>query len=88
MLVSAMKLEGLTDEQACERITLMDVEGLLETSRTDLLSEQKRFAKDAAPTKDRSADHDKAVGPFSSGAMPSNRVPSRARVASRFFATL
>lgn len=52
MLVSAMKLEGLTDEQACERITLMDVEGLLETSRTDLLPEQKRFAKDAAPTKD------------------------------------
>ncbi|NHN89353.1 NAD-dependent malic enzyme [Acetobacter conturbans] len=52
ILVSAMKIEGLSDQEACDRITLMDVNGLLETSRTDLLSEQKRFAKTAAPTKD------------------------------------
>jgi len=35
-----------------------------------------------------SVDHASAVGPFSSGLTPSKRVPSRARVARRFFATL
>ncbi|MBV1838684.1 NAD-dependent malic enzyme [Acetobacter estunensis] len=52
ILVSAMKLEGLSEEEACERITLMDVDGLLESSRTDLLPEHKRFAHPAKPTKD------------------------------------
>src|SRR5271163_3621382 len=35
-----------------------------------------------------SADQEIAVGPFSRGAIPSNRVPSRASKARRFFATL
>ncbi|CAH2601647.1 protein of unknown function [Rhodovastum atsumiense] len=35
-----------------------------------------------------SFDHASAVGPFSSGLTPSNRVPSKASAASRFFATL
>lgn len=52
MLVSAMKLEGLSDAEARERITLMDIDGLLETSRTDLQPEQRRFARDAAPSRD------------------------------------
>ncbi|GCD48566.1 NAD-dependent malic enzyme [Acetobacter pasteurianus] len=52
MLVSALKQEGLSEQEAIDRITLMDVNGLLETSRTDLLPEQERFAKDLPPSRD------------------------------------
>lgn len=52
ILVSAMKLEGLSEEYARKRITLMDVNGLLEPSRTDLSAEQKIYAHPAEPTKD------------------------------------
>lgn len=45
MLVSAFKLEGLSEEEAISRIMLMDVNGLLETSRTDLSPSQQRYAK-------------------------------------------
>ena len=52
MIVSAMKLEGLTDEQGQSRISLFDVDGLL-TSRTNNLSpEQKKYAHPHYPTTD------------------------------------
>ena len=45
MLISDLKQEGISEQEAIERITLMDVNGLLETSRTDLSAQQKRYAK-------------------------------------------
>jgi len=52
MIAAAMKLEGLSDEQARSRISLFDVNGLLEPSRNDLISEQRRYAHPHAPTRD------------------------------------
>lgn len=52
MLVSAFKLEGLSEKEALARITLMDVNGLLETSRTDLTPSQQRYAKALPATRD------------------------------------
>jgi malate dehydrogenase (oxaloacetate-decarboxylating)(NADP+) len=50
MIVSAMKLEGLSDEQAYSRIWMFDVNGLLESTRNDLIPEQKPYAHVHAPT--------------------------------------
>ena len=47
-----------------------------------------RTRRPSSPPPPGRVDHASAVGPFSSGLMPSNWVPSRARWASRFFATL
>lgn len=52
MLVSAFKLEGLSEEDAIARIMLMDVNGLLETSRTDLSPSQQRYAKTLPASRD------------------------------------
>jgi malate dehydrogenase (oxaloacetate-decarboxylating)(NADP+) len=52
LIVSAMKLEGVADEDARRRISLFDVDGLLEPSRADLNNEQKRYAHPHAPSKD------------------------------------
>ncbi|MCP1228747.1 NAD-dependent malic enzyme [Acetobacter fabarum] len=52
MLISALKQEGISEQAAIERITLMDVNGLLETSRTDLSPQQKRYAKAMPPSRD------------------------------------
>lgn len=52
MLVSAFKLEGLSEEDAVSRIMLMDVNGLLETSRTDLSPSQQRYAKTLPASRD------------------------------------
>ncbi|MFT8443692.1 MAG: NAD-dependent malic enzyme [Acetobacter orientalis] len=52
MLVSAFKLEGLSEEDAIARIMLMDVNGLLETSRTDLSPSQQRYAKTLPANRD------------------------------------
>ncbi|OUJ02783.1 NAD-dependent malic enzyme [Acetobacter cibinongensis] len=52
MLVSAFKLEGLSEEEAISRIMLMDVNGLLETSRTDLSPSQQRYAKTLPASRD------------------------------------
>lgn len=52
MLVSAFKLEGLSEEDAVSRIVLMDVNGLLETSRTDLSPSQQRYAKTLPASRD------------------------------------
>jgi malate dehydrogenase (oxaloacetate-decarboxylating)(NADP+) len=52
MIASAMKLQGLTDGQARDRIWLFDINGLLETKRTDLISEQKPYAHVHDPSRD------------------------------------
>jgi len=52
MIASAMKLEGLSEKDAQERISLFDVNGLLEPSRKDLSPDQKPYAHAAKPTKD------------------------------------
>jgi malate dehydrogenase (oxaloacetate-decarboxylating)(NADP+) len=50
--VSAMQAKGLSQEQARSRISLFDIDGLLEPSRADLSEAQKIFAHEAAPSKD------------------------------------
>lgn len=52
MLVTAMQKEGMSEAEAVSRMTLMDVDGLLEKSRTDLSPQQARFAKDMPPSRD------------------------------------
>lgn len=52
MLASAMKQGGLSDADAHARISLFDVHGLIEPTRTDLTDEQKAFAHPAPPSHD------------------------------------
>lgn len=52
MIVAAMKLEGLSEEQARSRIWLFDTKGLLENTRQDLTPEKKAYARAHAPTHD------------------------------------
>ena len=52
LTASAMKLEGLTDDQARDRIWMFDINGLLEDSRKDLIPEQKQFTHHHAPSRD------------------------------------
>ncbi|HEY6535533.1 MAG TPA: NAD-dependent malic enzyme [Candidatus Nitrosocosmicus sp.] len=52
MIKSAMKLEGLSEEQSRNNIWMFDVNGLLEDTRKDLISEQKIYAHSYTPTKD------------------------------------
>src|SRR6201988_4770662 len=52
MFVSALQMKGLSLDEARSRITMFDVNGLVEPSRTDLTEEQKVFAHKAAPSKD------------------------------------
>ncbi len=53
MIVSAMKLDGLSEKEAQAQISLFDVEGLLEPSRKDLSQEQQKYSHEGAkPTKD------------------------------------
>src|SRR5262249_59967963 len=52
MIVSAMKLEGLTEEQARGRIWMFNTNGLLEDTRKDLHPEQKVYAHKHTPTHD------------------------------------
>jgi malate dehydrogenase (oxaloacetate-decarboxylating)(NADP+) len=52
LIASAMTLEGPTLSQARRRISLFDMNGLLERSRTDLYDFQKRYAHAHAPTRD------------------------------------
>ncbi len=51
MIRSAMKLEGLSEEQACSRIWLFDVNGLIENTRKDLVAEQRVYAHTHTPTR-------------------------------------
>jgi malate dehydrogenase (oxaloacetate-decarboxylating)(NADP+) len=52
MIASAMQMQGLSQDEARGRISLFDVNGLLEPSRTDLSEPQKVYAHKAAPSKD------------------------------------
>jgi len=52
MIVSAMQMKGLSKEAAQSRISLFDINGLLEPSRTDLSAAQKPYAHKAQPSKD------------------------------------
>jgi malate dehydrogenase (oxaloacetate-decarboxylating)(NADP+) len=52
MLTSAMVLEGLTLEEARQHIVLYDVNGLIESARTDLNPSQQVYAQTLTPTRD------------------------------------
>jgi len=52
LLVSAMQHEGLTREEAAARISLFDINGLIEPSRKDLSLSQQVYAHPHAPSKD------------------------------------
>ena len=52
LLCSAMVQEGLNLPQAQSRVSMFDINGLLEDSRTDLLDFQKPYAHKHAPTRD------------------------------------
>jgi malate dehydrogenase (oxaloacetate-decarboxylating)(NADP+) len=52
LLCSAMVQEGLTLKDAQGRVYMFDINGLLETTRTDLVDFQKPYAHKHAPTRD------------------------------------
>ncbi len=52
LLCSAMVEEGLTLQEAQSRVWLFDVNGLLESTRTDLIDFQTVYAHEHAPTRD------------------------------------
>src|SRR5262249_41905754 len=52
LIASAMGLEGLSEREARARISLFDVNGLLEPTRTDLFDFQKPYAHPRAPSRD------------------------------------
>jgi malate dehydrogenase (oxaloacetate-decarboxylating)(NADP+) len=55
LMALAMTLEGLTLEQARARVSLFDVNGLIESSRGDVLDFQKPYAHPHAPSRDFTA---------------------------------
>jgi malate dehydrogenase (oxaloacetate-decarboxylating)(NADP+) len=55
LLCSAMVKEGLTLTQAQDRVYMFDINGLLETTRKDLVDFQKPYAHQHAPTRDFAA---------------------------------
>ena len=52
MIVEAMQMQGLAQEEARSRISMFDIYGLLQSSRSDLSDAQKIYAKDVAPSND------------------------------------
>jgi malate dehydrogenase (oxaloacetate-decarboxylating)(NADP+) len=52
LIVSAMQMQGLSQDAARSRISLLDIHGLIEPSRADLSASQKVYAHNAAPSKD------------------------------------
>jgi malate dehydrogenase (oxaloacetate-decarboxylating)(NADP+) len=52
LIVSAMQLKGLSQDDARGRISMFDIDGLLEASRAGLSEAQKVYAHKAAPSKD------------------------------------
>jgi malate dehydrogenase (oxaloacetate-decarboxylating)(NADP+) len=52
LIAAAMQDEGLSQDEARSRISMFDVDGLLEPSRADLSEAQKVYAHKAAPSKD------------------------------------
>jgi malate dehydrogenase (oxaloacetate-decarboxylating)(NADP+) len=52
LIAAAMQGKGLSQEAARSRISMFDIDGLLEPSRADLSEAQKVYAHKAAPSKD------------------------------------
>ena len=52
LIVAAMQQKGLSQDAARSRISMFDIDGLLEPSRTGLSEAQKVYAHQAAPSKD------------------------------------
>jgi malate dehydrogenase (oxaloacetate-decarboxylating)(NADP+) len=52
LLVTAMEQQGLSKDDAAARISLFDINGLIEPSRTDLSPSQKVYAHKGTPSKD------------------------------------
>src|ERR1700757_3918748 len=52
MIAAAMQMKGLSRDAARSRISMFDINGLLESSRTDLSDAQKIYAHKAAQSKD------------------------------------
>ncbi|MGC2221182.1 MAG: NAD-dependent malic enzyme [Methylocella sp.] len=52
LIVSAMQIKGLSQDAARGRISMFDVDGLLEPSRAGLSEAQRVYAHSAAPSKD------------------------------------
>ncbi|HUI21414.1 MAG TPA: NAD-dependent malic enzyme [Methylocella sp.] len=52
LIVAAMQAKGLSQDAARSRISMFDIDGLLESSRTSLSQEQKAYAHKVAPSKD------------------------------------
>ena len=52
LLASALQQHGLTKEEAAARISLFDINGLIEPSRKDLSSSQQVYAHQHAPSRD------------------------------------
>jgi malate dehydrogenase (oxaloacetate-decarboxylating)(NADP+) len=52
MIVSAVRLEGGDEKEAQQKIYMLDVNGLLEPSRQDLIPEQQVYAHPNQPTRD------------------------------------
>jgi malate dehydrogenase (oxaloacetate-decarboxylating)(NADP+) len=52
MIAAALQARGLSQQAARKRISLFDVNGLVEASRKDLSEDQRVYAHEAAPSKD------------------------------------
>ncbi len=52
MIVAAMQMKGLSQDEARRRISMFDIDGLLESSRAGLSEAQKVYAHKAPPSKD------------------------------------
>jgi malate dehydrogenase (oxaloacetate-decarboxylating)(NADP+) len=52
LIVSAMQMQGLSQDAARSSISLFDIHGLIEPSRSDLSASQKVYAHNAAPSMD------------------------------------
>jgi malate dehydrogenase (oxaloacetate-decarboxylating)(NADP+) len=52
LIASAMQMRGLSPDAARSRISMFDIDGLLEPSRADLSESQKIYAHKAAPSRD------------------------------------
>jgi len=52
LIVAAMQMKGVSQQEARSRIFMFDIDGLLEPSRTNLSDAQKVYAHEAQPSKD------------------------------------
>jgi malate dehydrogenase (oxaloacetate-decarboxylating)(NADP+) len=79
LIVAAMQLKGLSQQEARSRVSLFDINGLLEPARTDLSPEQQVYAHKAPASKDLVATIERVkptvlVGVSTAGGAFSQRV--------------